>query len=474
MYAYSASTTWAAIFARSRPPPRGPLRSSTPRCGGGRAIERSPRRLEEPHLPLQVVGRRAAPRRPAAPRMPRRSRCRNHRGAYRSPRTPHPRPAAGDAPRAGRRHNGRGGRPGSRRPRRPSVQTESSPATPWRPRTCACRRPRGRHGCALACERCTRSRIVARSVGPAGHDAWRSAWTGSGRPTRAIARLLLERGLAAIYLIAFLNAFLQFPALLGERGLMPAPRFLAAVGVPPGAQPLPRGATRTGCCARWRPAGWSSPAACSLGLAGVAGRCRSRCSRGSCSGCSTCRSSTSARTFYAFGWESLLLEAGFLAIFLGNDEVAPPVLVILLFRWLAFRLEFGAGLIKLRGDACWRDLTCLDYHHETQPMPNPLSWFFHHLPRPAAPGRGRRQPRRAARRAVRACSCRSRSRRVAALVMIVTPALAGGQRQLRLAELDHDRDRAAPVCPTRSLARRARPVGAPAYAGRARSGSRRR
>src|SRR5262249_36502000 len=24
--------------------------------------------------------------------------------------------------------------------------------------------------------------------------------------------------------------------------------------------------------------------------------------------------------------------------------------------------------------------TCLDYHHETQPMPNPLSWYFHHLP----------------------------------------------------------------------------------------------
>jgi hypothetical protein len=48
---------------------------------------------------------------------------------------------------------------------------------------------------------------------------------------------------------------------------------------------------------------------------------------------------------------------------------------------LTFRVEFGAGLIKLRGDPCWRDLSCLDYHHETQPMPNPLSWYFHHLPR---------------------------------------------------------------------------------------------
>ena len=46
------------------------------------------------------------------------------------------------------------------------------------------------------------------------------------------------------------------------------------------------------------------------------------------------------------------------------------------------RLELGAGLIKLRGDRCWRDLTCLEYHHETQPLPGPTSRFFHHLPRP--------------------------------------------------------------------------------------------
>src|SRR5207247_10517281 len=85
-------------------------------------------------------------------------------------------------------------------------------------------------------------------------------------------------------------------------------------------------------------------------------------------------------TFYGFGWETLLLEAGSLAIFLGNDAVAPAWPILLAFRWLAFRVEFGAGLIKLRGDACWRSLTCMDYHHETQPMPNPLSWLLPHIP----------------------------------------------------------------------------------------------
>ncbi|KAJ7340279.1 Lipase maturation factor 1 [Desmophyllum pertusum] len=40
----------------------------------------------------------------------------------------------------------------------------------------------------------------------------------------------------------------------------------------------------------------------------------------------------------------------------------------------------GAGLIKIRGDQCWRDLTCMNYHYETQPVPNPMSYFMHQSP----------------------------------------------------------------------------------------------
>lgn len=87
------------------------------------------------------------------------------------------------------------------------------------------------------------------------------------------------------------------------------------------------------------------------------------------------------QVFYGFGWEILLLEAGFLAIFLGPARYPVPLPVIWLYRWLAFRLMFGAGLIKIRGDECWRDFTCMYYHYETQPLPNPLSWLFHHLPK---------------------------------------------------------------------------------------------
>ena len=107
--------------------------------------------------------------------------------------------------------------------------------------------------------------------------------------------------------------------------------------------------------------------------------CRRR-SSGRRSTSSTCRSSTSARLLRVrLGIAAR--RGGFFTIFAGASFDAPPSLLNWIYRWTLFRLMFGAGLIKLRGDACWRDLTCLDYFFETQPMPNPLSWYFHHLPR---------------------------------------------------------------------------------------------
>jgi hypothetical protein len=86
------------------------------------------------------------------------------------------------------------------------------------------------------------------------------------------------------------------------------------------------------------------------------------------------------QTFYGFGWETMLTETGFLAIFLGSADTRAPVVVAWLIVWVLFRTMFGAGMIKLRSDPCWRDLTCLFYHYETQPLPNPLSWYLHHSP----------------------------------------------------------------------------------------------
>ncbi|MYY13397.1 lipase maturation factor family protein [Streptomyces sp. SID4919] len=199
-------------------------------------------------------------------------------------------------------------------------------------------------------------------------------------PDYWLARLIFQRTLAAVYLTAFLGAALQFRALLGERGMLPVRRYVARTPFrrAPSVFHL-RSDDRFLACWAWAGCAvsaallagadallplwagmllWAVPWVMYLSVVNV------------------------GQTWYGFGWESLLLETGFLAVFLGNDEVAPPVLVLLLLRWLLFRVEFGAGLIKIRGDECWRKLTCLDHHHETQPMPGPLSRFFHHLPKP--------------------------------------------------------------------------------------------
>jgi len=92
--------------------------------------------------------------------------------------------------------------------------------------------------------------------------------------------------------------------------------------------------------------------------------------------------------WYGYGWEIQLTETGFLAIFLCPllnmrpfPRRAPPFPIIVLFRWLIFRIMVGSGLIKLRGDAIWRNGTALYYHFQTQPIPGPLSRWFHFLPR---------------------------------------------------------------------------------------------
>jgi Lipase maturation factor len=96
----------------------------------------------------------------------------------------------------------------------------------------------------------------------------------------------------------------------------------------------------------------------------------------------------SGQEWYGYGWEIQLLETGFLAIFLCPlldmrpfPKRAPPMPIIGLFRWLTFRIMLGAGMIKIRGDEVWRNGTALYYHFETQPLPGPLSRWFHFLPR---------------------------------------------------------------------------------------------
>jgi hypothetical protein len=195
-----------------------------------------------------------------------------------------------------------------------------------------------------------------------------------------IGRLVFQRGLAAVYLVAFLAAANQFRPLLGRDGMLPIPDFVRRV-------PFRRAPSLF----HWRysdglfaTVAWTGVVLAAATALGVTERLPLPASMLVWLVLWVLYLSivNVGQRWYGFGWESLLLEAGFLAVFLGSADTAPPWLVLIGLRWLLFRLEFGAGLIKLRGDPCWRDLTCLYYHHETQPMPGPLSWWFHHLPRP--------------------------------------------------------------------------------------------
>ncbi|PUB23576.1 lipase maturation factor [Promicromonospora sp. AC04] len=194
-----------------------------------------------------------------------------------------------------------------------------------------------------------------------------------------VARAILQRGFGALYALGFWCVLRQFHPLLGEHGMLPVPAYVARTRWRQGPSLFRwRYSDRLLAACAWtgvvlavsvvvglpQAGPWWVPALVFLVmwwlyLSVVA----------------------VGQTFYAFGWETLLCEAGFLVAFLGSDAVGVPLLMVLAVRWLLFRIEHGAGLIKWRGDAAWRDLTALYYHHETQPLPGPFSWHAHHLPR---------------------------------------------------------------------------------------------
>jgi hypothetical protein len=202
-----------------------------------------------------------------------------------------------------------------------------------------------------------------------------------------ITRFMILRLLGFVYAIAFLVAAMQLVPLIGQHGLTPADKFLLLLQTHFG--------SRAGAMVHvptffWFGISdrvllifsWTGLAISLVVLAGYANAIvlailwamyMSIVHIG--------------QIWYGYGWETQLLETGFLSIFLCPlldvrpfPNRPPPLLVVWLFRWLGFRIMVGAGLIKLRGDSCWRDLTCLYYHYETQPIPNPISRYLHFAP----------------------------------------------------------------------------------------------
>ena len=203
---------------------------------------------------------------------------------------------------------------------------------------------------------------------------------------QGIAISLYLRGLAAVYLVAFVSLWAQVDGLVGEQGILPASELVERVRdaglkrwlrVPTLFHVTATDAALHAMCgagaaiaALTVAAPFSAPPwvllwAFYLSLAGVCG------------------------DFLRFQWDALLLEAGFLAIFLAPPRLLPSArplaeptrLVVWLQAWLVFRLLFASGVVKLtHEDPTWLDFSALSYHYETQPLPPWTSWYVHGLP----------------------------------------------------------------------------------------------
>src|SRR5580658_4751389 len=189
---------------------------------------------------------------------------------------------------------------------------------------------------------------------------------------------LFLRLLAAIYFVAFASLAVQITGLLGERGILPVAGYLAAVSKVLGVRAYWEIPTifwvahgdkfLVAVC--WAGAAISLLLFSAL-LAGYPERIALVCLY--VLYLSLC---TVGQDFLSFQWDALLLETGFLAIFMGNSKT-----VVLLFRWLLFRLMFLSGAVKLLShDPVWRDRTALAFHYMTQPLPTWLAWYMYQLP----------------------------------------------------------------------------------------------
>jgi hypothetical protein len=182
------------------------------------------------------------------------------------------------------------------------------------------------------------------------------------------------RVLACIYFIAFTSFGVQASGLIGSHGIVPYAAYLAGLRQAVGRTAyweIPTVLWLNGSDAALAVV-WIAGAACAL--VAVLGYAQ----RAALAVCLVLWLSLCAvgQDFLSYQWDVLLLEAGFLALFLDDAPVR-----IWLFRWLLFRLMFFSGIGKvLSGDPNWRNLTAMSYQYYTQPLPTPLAWYMQQLP----------------------------------------------------------------------------------------------
>ncbi len=211
--------------------------------------------------------------------------------------------------------------------------------------------------------------------------------------SHTIVRWIFLRGIGLVYFIAFASVFVQVLGLIGSQGILPANLFLKEAAQNAGPMPFLICPTLF----------WLNCSDTALHLLTGAGMFFSGLvMAGVCTGpllfllwLMYLSIVTVGGDFMSFQWDVLLLEVGFLSIFyshfklldlpwrLSNSPMLPPPspVVLWLLRFLLFKLMFASGCVKLlSGDVFWQNLTALNYHYWTQPLPTPLGWFAAQLP----------------------------------------------------------------------------------------------
>jgi hypothetical protein len=213
----------------------------------------------------------------------------------------------------------------------------------------------------------------------AGYRVTRILWGKNPvRPSYRIASKAFSRAIALIYVIAFASFGRQIRGLIGAQGIQPIAEFLSAVRQQFGSSAFWQAPTLF-----W----WTQSEFGLLTIAwgGAVVAAVAAIGRPHTSGQKAAyvllfmyylSLVVGGQIFMGYQWDYLLLEAGFLVIFL------KPVLTrVWLFQWLLFRLMFESGAVKLLShDMSWHNLTALAYHYTTQPLPTPLAWYMYQLP----------------------------------------------------------------------------------------------
>jgi len=200
------------------------------------------------------------------------------------------------------------------------------------------------------------------------------------------ARWIFLRALGLIYVSAFLALLFQARGLIGTRGILPAAEYLE--------QLRQFGALRF----------WYAPtllwlsgsnhmlmALCWLGLLASLLATANLWPRATLAVCFLCFLSfvAAAQDFSGYQSDGMLLEAGFLALFLapkgllpGWGAKSPPLrAAIFLLLWEWFRIYFQSGVVKLQsGDPTWRNLTAMYEYYQNGPLPTWIGWYLQHLP----------------------------------------------------------------------------------------------